>query len=125
MLEPPNEAKYGKGAPWEAPELAHMKYVDMFLKLAQEAAEHGVLVMTAAHRLSPDAWPGKGLWYDNHITEAFVLQSWNRIADKLCGQWNVFAVDCACFYHATPATTSVISSSVMGGMRSCNLSQPV
>ena len=24
-LEPPNEAKYGKGAPWEAPELAHMK----------------------------------------------------------------------------------------------------
>ena len=32
MLEPPDEAKYGPGAPWEAPELAHMSYLDMFAR---------------------------------------------------------------------------------------------
>ena len=55
-LEPPNEAKYGKGAPWEAPELQNYAYVDMFKRLAEVAAEHGILVMVACHRLKPDAW---------------------------------------------------------------------
>ena len=34
-LEPPNTAKYGKNAAWEAPELTQYKYIDMFLKLAE------------------------------------------------------------------------------------------
>ena len=70
-----------------------MKYLDMFLKLAQVAAEYEILVMMACHRLSPKAWPGDGLWYDDTITEARVLESWSMIAAKLCNQWNVFAVD--------------------------------
>ena len=92
-LEPPNELLYGKGAPWEAPELAHFKYLEMFAKLAEVAAEHGILVMMACHRLRPHAWPGSGKWYDGTITEARVLESWDKIAERLCGQWNVFAVD--------------------------------
>ena len=40
-LDPPNEELYGVGAPWEAPELENYKYLDMFLKLAEVAAEHG------------------------------------------------------------------------------------
>ena len=38
-LEPPNENVYGKGAPWEAPELAHLTYLQMFEKIAEVAAE--------------------------------------------------------------------------------------
>ena len=100
-LEPPNEAKYGKGAPWEAPELQNYAYVDMFKKLAEVAAEHGILVMVACHRLKPDAWPGEGLWYDAQITEAKVLQSWTKMAGALCGQWNVFAADLQNEPHAS------------------------
>lgn len=55
-LEPPNEVKYGKGAPWESPELQNFAYVDMFKRLAEVAAEYGILVMVACHRLEPDAW---------------------------------------------------------------------
>ena len=91
-LEPPNEAKYGRGAPWEAPELERYKYLDMFVKLAEVAAEHGVLVMMACHRLNKDAWPGDGLWFDKTTTEQRVLDSWSKVAAKLCSQWNVFAV---------------------------------
>ena len=92
-LEPPNTAKYGAGAPWEAPELERFKYLDMFLKLAQVAAERGILIMMACHRLNPAAWPGDGKWYDSVVTEERVKQSWSKIARKLCSQWNVFAVD--------------------------------
>lgn len=56
-LEPPNEAVYGRGAPWEAPELAHYKYIDMFVKLAQVAGEYGVLVMMARPLPSNDTTP--------------------------------------------------------------------
>ena len=83
----------GKGAPWEAPELEKFKYLDMFLKLAEVGAEYGILVMMACHRLNPGAWPGKGLWFDDVTTESRVLESWGKIAKKLCSQWNVFAVD--------------------------------
>ena len=93
MLEPPNEAKYGKGAAWEAPELARFKYVDMFLRLAEAAADAGILVMIACHRLNPEAWPGDGKWYDKDVTESRVMDSWSIMAGKLCKQWNVFAVD--------------------------------
>ena len=73
MLEPPNEAKYGVGAPWEAPELAHLSYLDMFARLAEVGAEYGILVMMACHRLAPAAWPGDGLWYDSSTSEADVV----------------------------------------------------
>ena len=92
-LEPPDEAKYGAGAPWEAPELQEYGYLEMFARLAEVAAEHGILILMACHRLRPDAWPGDGLWYDEALTEARVLESWGRIAARLCGQWNIFAVD--------------------------------
>lgn len=92
-LEPPNEAKFGVGAPWEAPELAGMRYLEMFKKIAEVAADHGILIMMAAHRLNPKAWPGNGLWYDAVTSEARVMQSWNAISQLLCGQWNVFAAD--------------------------------
>ena len=92
-LEPPDEAKYGIGAPWESPELAGFSYVDMFVKLAEVAAEHGILVMLTCHRLRPSAWPGDGKWFDRVITEERVKASWDKLADRLCPQWNVFAVD--------------------------------
>ena len=68
-LESPNEAVYGKGAPWEAPELGHFKYLEMFAKITEVAAEHGIMIMMAAHRLFPDAWPGKG---EQHLTPHFL-----------------------------------------------------
>ena len=46
-LEPPNTAVYGADAPWEAPELEDYKYLDMFLRLAEVAADRGILVMMA------------------------------------------------------------------------------
>ena len=92
-LEPPNEGQYGKGAPWEAPELEAFKYTDQFVKLAKVAGEHGILIVIAAHRLNQKAWPGDGLWFDGSMTEARVKQSWSALAKKLCGSWNVLGVD--------------------------------
>jgi len=57
------------------------------------AASYGILIMMACHRLEPAAWPGKGLWYDEKVTEQMVLDSWSKLAASLCGRWNVFAVD--------------------------------
>ena len=109
MLDPPNLAwcaEHGVAdCKWEAPELEGYGYLAMFRRLAEVAAEHGLLVMMACHRLKPDAWPGKGLWYDDEITEAKVKDSWSRIAAELCGQWNVFAVDLQNEPCVTPACT--------------------
>ena len=109
-LEPPNEEVYGVGAPWEAPELAHFRYLEMFDKIAEVASDYGILILMAAHRLGPNDWPGNGLWYNGQITEEKVLQSWTKISEKLCGRWNVFAVDLQNEPHSsswgkkTPAT---------------------
>ena len=100
-LEPPNEAVYGVGAPWESPELAHYRYLDMFAKITDVAAEHGILIMMAAHRLTPTAWPGNGLWYSEEVSEARVLESWDLIMQKMCGKWNFFAVDLQNEPHAS------------------------
>ena len=58
----------------EAPEgeqpgglLFQVRYVEMFGRLARAAAERGILVMVANHRVRHDAWPGKGLWYDDSL----------------------------------------------------------
>ena len=78
---------------WESEELAHLTYLRMFKKIAEVAAESGILVLMAAHRLAATKWPGDGLWYDNQQTETKVMQSWRKISEALCSQWNVFGVD--------------------------------
>lgn len=80
-------------APASARVLFQTRYVDMFLVLAREAAKRGILVMIACHRINKDAWPGKGLWYDDALgfPESRVLASWTKVASRLCGQWNALA----------------------------------
>ncbi len=92
-LDPPNTAVYGDEAPWEAPELANFKYLEMFKRIAEVAGEHGIIIMIACHRLKPAAWPGDGKWFDETITEDKVKDSWGNVARKLCNQWNVVAAD--------------------------------
>ena len=99
-LEKPNRIRYGPDAKWEAPELEGYRYLDMFAHIAELAAERGLLVLMAAHRLEADAWPGEGLWYDGAITEAKVMESWEKIGAKMCGQWNVFGADLVNEPHA-------------------------
>ena len=99
-LEPPNKIRYGPNAQWEAPELKGYHYLDMFLRIAEVAARRGILILMAAHRLEPDAWPGEGLWYDSKMSEAKVMESWDKISAKMCGQWNVFGVDLVNEPHA-------------------------
>ena len=62
----------------------------MFVVIAQEAARLGLLIMIACHRISPEAWPGEGLWYDKArgYPEARVKESWSQVATALCAQWN-------------------------------------
>ena len=57
--------------------------------------------MMACHRTRPDAWPGDGLWYDGLLDEDSVQRSWDFVAEKLCKQWNVFAVDLQNEPHAS------------------------
>ena len=97
-LEPPNHewctAHNVDPCGWEAPELENFRYLAMFKKIAEVAADHGILIMMAAHRLGPADWPGNGLWYNGQIDEARVMQSWAKIASEMChDSWNVFAVD--------------------------------
>ena len=56
-----------------------------------------MLVMIGCHRVRADAWPGKGLWYDDALgyPESRVKQSWSRVAAALCGEWNVVLADLA------------------------------
>eukprot|EP00967_Tisochrysis_lutea_P078963 scaffold107831_cov28-Tisochrysis_lutea.AAC.1 len=75
------------------PALRGKRYLESLLEFARAAAPHGLLVLVAAHRLSPDAWPGDGLWYDDEISEDQVKQDWAKLARTLCGQWNVVGVD--------------------------------
>lgn len=62
-----------------------------------QAAAHQLLVLVTCHRMSPDAWPGDGLWYSKEIPEAQVMESWRRISAALCPHWNVFAAGAARF----------------------------
>ena len=47
-LEPPDTAKYGLNAPWEAPELERMTYIQMWVKVSSTTA-----VALAMHARSP------------------------------------------------------------------------
>ena len=77
----------------KARELRGLTYSEMFVAIAQKAAKYGILVMMTCHRTTPTAWPGEGLWHDSHISERQALDSWSKVADALCSQWNVFAAD--------------------------------
>lgn len=82
-------------SPKEEPLLFQVRYVEMFAIIAREAAKRGILVMVACHRIRHDAWPGKGLWYDQDIGWPVerIKASWTKLAATLCGQWNVVAAD--------------------------------
>ena len=69
------------------------RYLDVFDHIAVKAAEKGILVVMAAVRTAADAWPGNGLWYDDEVSEINVKASWQRISNRLCHRWNVFAAD--------------------------------
>ena len=76
-----------------SPQLFGMTYLEMFAEIADIAARKGILIMMACHRINPHAWPGDGLWYGAEVPESRVLESWDKIANALCGRWNVFAAD--------------------------------
>ena len=75
--------------------LFQTRYIPMFEKMAREASKRGILVMIACHRIKGDAWPGKGMWYDESLgfSEEVVKQSWSKLAKALCPHWNVIAAD--------------------------------
>jgi len=75
------------------PELIGVTYLQMLHRIAQLAAEAGLLVLLTLHRVAPDEWPGDGLWYSKAVPEAKVLNSWSVIASQFCREWNIFAVD--------------------------------
>jgi hypothetical protein len=80
----------------EAEELLFQtRYINMFRMLAKEAGRRGILIMIACHRITADAWPGAGLWYDDSIgwSEERVMKSWTKLAPILCEHWNIFAAD--------------------------------
>ena len=60
---------------------------------ARTAARSNILVVIAAHRLTPNGWPGNGLWYSDEVPESRVKESWTKLAEELCGDWNVVGVD--------------------------------
>ena len=41
------------------------RYVEVLQTVALKAAEYGLLVLLTCHRLSPEEWPGDGLWYSS------------------------------------------------------------
>lgn len=84
-----------------SPELGGLEYLEMLLTIAEEAAMKGILVMMAAQRLRPDAWPANGLWHDAETNEEAVMQSWSKVASRVCDQWNIFAVDIQHEPHAS------------------------
>jgi len=65
----------------------------MLLVIIRKAAQRGLLILLTCHRITPDAWPGNGLWYNDEIQEDQVLLNWDLMAQHFCGEWNVFAVD--------------------------------
>lgn len=72
-----------------------VRYLEMLQAIADAAAKHNILVVLACDRLSADAFPGNGLWYEEHgaLDEAATQDSWSRLAQALCGKWNVVAAD--------------------------------
>ena len=79
-----------------APELIGVTQLDMFKKIAQAAAKRHILVMLVAIQCTPRSERKKkpgGLWYEPGFPESRVIEVWNTIAEGLCDQWNIFAMD--------------------------------
>ena len=80
----------------QAPELAGKTYIEMLTSIIRTAAKHGILVMLANHRLTPDSpagKPGSGLWYNDEVPIHEVKRSWARLAEVLCGEGNAWTAD--------------------------------
>ena len=71
-----------------------VSYQDALLAIARSAASRHLLVVISAHRLKANH-PNYGLWYNNTlgVSEESAGRSWDLLAAKLCGQWNVVGVD--------------------------------
>jgi len=87
----------------KTPALVGSSYLGVLELITSRAAEHGILVLLACHRLrveySGDSlhaeWPGSwdGLWYDEEWSEAKILDNWAELARRFCAAWNVIGVD--------------------------------
>jgi endoglucanase len=74
------------------PDLRGLSTADVFHRLLDAAARHGVLVLLDLHVLSAQRGL-EGLWYDGVNTEERVLQGWEKVLGAACKHWNVFGVD--------------------------------
>mmetsp|Transcript_34602 Transcript_34602/g.76054 ORF Transcript_34602/g.76054 Transcript_34602/m.76054 type:complete len:653 (-) Transcript_34602:916-2874(-) len=103
---PMNDPRDGKITfDWrKSPELRGTTYIKMLQVVSSKAAEHGILILLACHRLRMQypgqslhaEWPGDwdGLWFDNYWTENRIIGNWQKLAERgLCAAWNVVAVD--------------------------------
>ena len=84
-----------------SPQLAGSDYLGMLQAVTNQAAEHGILVLLACHRVRAgypdDDWPGtwNGYWADDDYTPLRIFAIWNALAKRLCAEehWNVVGVD--------------------------------
>ena len=73
-----------------------IRYLDLLHELAQRAAERNLLIMPVFNRIERKATTvedGGGLWYTGTTTEEDVTRAWEKVAEVLCPDWNVFAFD--------------------------------
>ena len=91
------------------PSLAGTHYLSMLQAIAKAAAAHGILVVVAVSRLAPSDVLGglrerdpPGRWYSKFVgfefsgwemSESTTRQSWRKLTDALCNQWNVVGAD--------------------------------
>lgn len=86
------------------PEFVGLRYRAMLLQVTRAAAQKGIMVMLACHRLRrfysdgihaewPSGWDG--WWFDNKagLPVQRVSELWTNIARYYCREWNVFAAD--------------------------------
>ena len=83
-------SEYDEG---RTPELVNLRYLDQIELMLRKAAERRLLVMINAHRTTPTAWPGEGMWHDASVSEADAIRSWKSLATQMCSHWNFFAAD--------------------------------
>lgn len=81
------------------PAMRGLLYVDMLGYVAAQLHAHGLVVVLAAHRLTPSAYPGgpkSGLWYNDDVPIGEVRRSWLHLAARLCAAGrgaNIVGVD--------------------------------
>jgi hypothetical protein len=78
-----------------SPQLFGMTYLEMFAEIADRAAQKGLLVMIACHRLNPTAWPGGGKWYVDSAPDSAILSAaLDAILDQRDPVGRMIAADC-------------------------------